>query len=91
MINWLQKQGGYTSNGREITNIINIKLIKTLRYFFLIFHPKIIFLGLTWQEKSELEKLRVEIKKYRDFEGVKEEKNQSENESGDVINLFIYL
>merc|ERR1711957_588058 len=50
MINWLQKQGGYTSN------------------------------GLTWQEKSELEKLRVEIKKYREFEGV-DEINKSCEES----------
>ena len=27
MINWLQKQGGYTSNGNFKLNLINIKIL----------------------------------------------------------------
>ena len=47
MISWMQKQGGYTSNGK-----INF-----------LFH-----LGLTIDEKTELERLRIEIKYYRDMD-----------------------
>lgn len=47
---------------------------------------------MTLQEKSELEKLRVEIKKYREFEGISEEKNNSDEESeDDVFNKYIFF
>lgn len=57
MINWLQKQGGYTSN------------------------------GLTIEERNELEKLRSEIKKYREMDADNQDnddtKSQKSQESDD--------
>lgn len=38
---------------------------------------------MTWQEKSELEKLRVEIKKYREFEGISTNDNENSFEQSD--------
>lgn len=36
---------------------------------------------MTWQEKNELEKLRVDIKKYREFEQSDKQSNQAVNKS----------
>jgi hypothetical protein len=65
MINWLQKEGNYTSNGI-------LKLI----------------LGLTRDEKSELEKLRQEIKKYRemDSENTNEDSRSHKSHESVIIN-----
>jgi hypothetical protein len=63
MINWLQKQGGYTANGKE-------------SFYYSI--------GLTIEEKNELERLRHEIKRYRELEGFNQDDNKSEN-SDNVI------
>jgi hypothetical protein len=65
MINWLQKYGGYTSN------------------------------GLTLDEKTELERLRSEIKKYRDLEAENNTQDdtgsQKSNNTVKTIFNFIYL
>jgi hypothetical protein len=65
MINWLQKEGNYTSNG--ILQLI---------------------LGLTRDEKSELEKLRLEIKKYRemDSENTNEDSRSHKSHESVLIN-----
>ncbi len=61
MINWLQKQGGYTSN------------------------------GLTIEEKSELERLRVDIKKYREMDADNANEDTKSEHSASVIYLLIIL
>lgn len=52
-----------------------------MKNYFLLFKNKT--LGLTWQEKNELEKLRVEIKKYREFEQAHEKDQEKSFEESD--------
>lgn len=53
------------------------------------------FLGLTWQEKNELEKLRVEIKKYREFEHTHDKKDHEnsfeESDEDEAVSFSLHL
>jgi|LauGreDrversion4_2_1035121.scaffolds.fasta_scaffold374190_2 hypothetical protein len=62
MINWLQKTGNYTSNGK-----------------------KKIIVGLTKDEKNELEKLRQEIKKYREMDSENTNEDSKSHKSHDSV------
>jgi len=46
---------------------------------------------LTWQEKNELEKLRVEIKKYREFEQVNDNEVDKDCEDSDEEVIIMNL